>query len=272
MIHGIIDADSIAYRAAAAAQDRLWKVSTNGTHIATFPYKDDAVEWAALSELENPEFSLDIVEQPVENALHNVNAIMDGIKTELFLDSYVPYLSSSDNYRFQLATIKPYKGNRANLEKPIHLQACRDYLVGRYGAEICEGYEADDAVSMDGWADKGIIISIDKDLDTVPGDHYNWVKKERYQVSLGQAKYNFYHQMISGDTTDNIQGIYRKGEKAANKILEEAEDYKCAVGLAYACSNYADPESAFEENARLLWMSKERPNDWSWEDDIHTRL
>lgn len=269
MSFGIIDADSIAYRAAAAAQDRVWKVfpTQESRHsVASFQYKEEALEWAGLAELESPRFELEIEPQPLENAYHNVSVIIEGIVEELALDNYHLYLTGDDNYRFEIATIKPYKGNRVNVEKPHHLKACRDYLVRSYGAEMCDGYEADDAVAMDGWANKGIIISIDKDLDTVPGEHYDWVKKKRYTVSDEQASYNFYYQMITGDTTDNIQGIPKSGPKAAEKILEASDNYKCSVGLAYACSSYEDPEAAFEENARLLWMSKKSPNDWSWDD------
>lgn len=277
MAYGIIDADSIAYRASAAAQKRIWRVyptAESDHYIASFNYKDDACDWAALAELESPKFELEIEPEDVVNAFSNAKSIIKTIIEDLGLNGYELHLTGEDNYRNDVATIKPYKGNRTNLEKPIHLSAVRDYLISRYGALISDGCEADDTVSIAGWKawketkkkrDLPYIISIDKDLHMVPGIHYDWVKKKKFRITEKEGMYNFYHQMITGDTTDNIQGIYRKGDKAADKILSDAENYKCAVGLAYACSNYEDPESSFEENARLLWMSKEKPNDWSWE-------
>ena len=43
------------------------------------------------------------------------------------------------------------------------------------------------------------------------------------------------------------------------------DDYALATALAYVEHYGDDAESAFEENARLLWMSREKPNDWGWE-------
>ena len=277
MAYAIIDADSIAYRAAAAAQIRIWKVYTSKEsehHLAFFNYKKEAIEWAGMNGLVDADLRLEIEPEDVANALSNTKTIIKTIVEDLGLSGYELHLTGKENYRFGVATIKPYKGNRKNVDKPVHLEATRQYLMSRYGASLSDGCEADDTVSMEGWKawentkkkkDLPYIVSIDKDLHIVPGIHYDWVKKVKFRINEKKGMYNFYHQMIEGDTTDNIQGIYRKGKKAADAILADTGNYKCAVGLAYACSNYEDPEAAFEENARLLWMSKEKPNDWSWE-------
>lgn len=264
----LIDADSIAYRAAAAAEKRVWYVFPNVDFgvdpLTSFQYKKDATQWADDNKIEDPQFKLVKEPEPIVNALHNAKEILNSILDEYAGCEYQLYLSSSENFRDALATIKPYKGNRDNLEKPYHLQAVRDYLLVNYGAEICEGYEADDAVSMAAYSDSStVIVSIDKDLNNTPGTHYDWVKEEEYEVDEEEAEYHFYFQMLAGDTVDNIAGVPRIGKKTAEKILKESKNFKCTVGLKYAIA-YDDPEAAFEENARLLWMARESINDWDW--------
>ncbi len=268
MARGVIDADSIAYRAAAAAESREWLVypDEDSEHaIASFQYKKEAKEWAELHDIASPKLELTITPQPVENAFHNISNIIKGIVEKLQLDSYHLYLSSSLNFRDDIATIREYKGNRANLRKPHHLSACRNFLIKNFDAEVCEGYEADDAASMDAYADPDLtIVSIDKDLDMVPGKHYDWVNELEYDITEDEGRYNFYFQLLMGDTTDNIQGITGCGKAKAKDILQDSENYMCDVGMAYALSSYEDPEAALIENARLLWMAKQSPDDWSW--------
>lgn len=262
-----IDADSIAYRAAAAAEKRIWLVFAEGDEfLASFPYKKEAVEWAEMAGIDSPKFKLVKEPEPVQNALHNVREIVKGIVDKTHPTNYNLILSGETNYRDEVATIKPYKGNRENLERPYHLQACRKFMVDNYWAEVVEGYEADDEVSMRQMGEDTCIVTIDKDLDTVPGWHYNWVEGKKYFIEEDEAWYNFYYQMLVGDSVDNIAGCPGIGKAIAPKILEglTPEEMKCAVGLWYAIK-YDNPEAAFEENARLLWMSRNTPNDWSWE-------
>ena len=109
------------------------------------------------------------------------------------------------------------------------------------------------------------ICTIDKDLKMIPGHHYNWVTKKKEFINDADAIRFFYTQLITGDTTDNIVGIYGKGIQAANKILQglsTEEEYLRAVALAYAVSDYEDPEEAMIENGRLLWIRREEGELW----------
>lgn len=263
----LIDADSVAYRAAAAAEERIWDVYEGDKVVASAHYKKDAVELSKQLDVQNPLFKLRKEPEPVENAIHNVSTIIDGIIKDIKPSMYLLYLSSSYNYRYSIATIKPYKGNRDKLEKPYHLEACRGYMISAYGASVAEGYEADDHVSMDarvmqGGNDRVIICSIDKDLDNVPGEHYNFVTEQLYTVTNEEARVHFLIQLLTGDTVDNIAGVPGVGKAKAKKILD-TDRPECAVGLQYALK-YDDPEAAMLENCRLLWMSKEKPDDFEW--------
>lgn len=56
------------------------------------------------------------------------------------------FLSGDNNFRKQL--YPDYKKHRELKPKPKHLEAVREYLVTEWGAEICDGYEADDALGI----------------------------------------------------------------------------------------------------------------------------
>lgn len=262
----LVDADSIAYRAAAAAEKRIWLVFADEEFLASFPLKKEAIEWAEMVGIDEPRFELKKEPEPVENALHNVKSIIKNLVDAIGPKKYDLILTGETNYRNEIATIKPYKGNRENLERPYHLAACREYMVNQYWARIVEGYEADDECAMLQRGDETCIASIDKDLLMVPGHHYDWVKDKKVYITEEEGWKHFYTQMLVGDTVDNIRGCPGIGKVGAPKILEglTPKEMKCAVGLEYAirCEN---PEEEFEENARLLWMSRTEPNDWSWE-------
>ena len=80
--------------------------------------------------------------------------------------------------------------------------------------------EADDYCSIRARESKyAVIATIDKDLDSVPGWHYNYQKKRYYHVSAEDADDMEWIQTLTGDSTDNIPGIHRLGPVAAGKFV-----------------------------------------------------
>jgi len=61
-----------------------------------------------------------------------------------------------------------------------------------------------------------VLVDNDKDTDMIPGWHYNPRKKEKYHIGYKEAKYNFYKQLLIGDTADNIAGCEQ--EKGGRKF------------------------------------------------------
>lgn len=131
------------------------------------------------------------------------------------------YLSGANNFRYDVAVTKPYKGNRDGLRKPQHLQYCRDYLTLNYKAIIVDGYEADDGIASDMVQNGAIHAGQDKDIKQIAGTHYNFVTQETEEVTPEQATLNFYRQILTGDSTDNIQGLPRVGDKTAEKVIAD---------------------------------------------------
>ena len=226
----IIDADSIVYRCGFASDNS----------------KD---QWG------NP------VEEPLENCLHSVKMQVKSILSKFSEDStYRIFLQGGGNYRDRIATIQPYKGNRDPSARPKYFDEIRSYLVDFWGAEVITGMETDDACGIEQWKHKDrstCIVSLDKDLDNIPGWHYNYVKDEFYYVTLAQANYNFWKQVLTGDSTDYVRGIPKVGPKTADKILAGKEswvDQYVAVQQAYASKGI---EHEFWENATLVWIQRE---------------
>jgi hypothetical protein len=205
-----------------------------------------------------------------------VQSRINGILKATGADSYQLYLTAEggSNFRFEVATIKPYKGHRPS-EKPHWHSKIREFLVNHRKAIEIHGMEADDALSIRQYSSEEgttIICSRDKDLKMVPGYHYSWgAGKQKEKALWLQDKIGglrcFYKQLLTGDSTDNIPGLYGVGN--ASTLLKKIdamdneltmyehvyEQYKLRFG------SYA--EQFLIENARLLWMLKEEGELWS---------
>lgn len=75
------------------------------------------------------------------------------------------------------------------------------------------------------------VVTIDKDLDCIPGTHYNPRTKQIYQVEQEWSDYFYWKQLLMGDSVDNIPGIQGIGPKKAEKILEgtTSKDERIAI-------------------------------------------
>lgn len=247
----LIDADSIIYRAGFAADSQI-KKELFGTSKGLDPEK--VREGLATVDY-------------VEIALGNCKAVMQDIVLHRFGEAcgYKSYLTGKHNFREQLATIKPYKGNRDPNAKPKYYAELKEYLIDHWKSIVIDDMEADDAVGIEQYAHKDqstCIVSIDKDLDTIPGWHYNWVKGLFYYVTLQQANNNFLGQMLEGDTTDNIPGITGIGTKTIEKLLASCDNdtvqFNHKVIQLYKQQYGLDWLAAYNEVASLLWILRDK--------------
>lgn len=161
------------------------------------------------------------------------------------------------NFRTEVSST--YKGNRkrelTDREKKA-LAYGHGHLMEKYNAVMAHDMEADDLVSIWAWEciQKEIpyvIVHIDKDLNMIPGQHYNFVKKEDYFVDYEEAHYNFMMQMLIGDATDNIPGVKGIGPKKAEKLLRN-----CPFDRRWqTVRNCWEDKVQMLVSARLLWMA-----------------
>lgn len=196
-------------------------------------------------------------------ALHNVKQFMLDIADRFDGESMRSFLSGDGNFRETVATLLPYKGNRPGT-KPKYYESIGEYSINVWGTEVVEGQEADDAIGIAQWErpdGSTIIVSIDKDLDMIPGHHYNTMHDRYYFVEENDANLHFFRQMLWGDTTDNIPGIKDIGEKRSLDLINEngrdVNRVREAVKRLYQ-KQYGDTwEAAYREVGTLLWIRRE---------------
>lgn len=212
---------------------------------------------------------LSLQEDYLGHALGNLKQMVQEILSHFDEDASTFYLTGSGNYREHIATIAPYKGNRDSLHKPRYYKELRSYLTQQWGAQVVDGMEADDAVSIEQYKhpDKSTcIVSGDKDLRNTPGWNYNPRKQEMEYITLAEANLNFWSQVATGDPVDNIKGLYKVGPKTVEKALAECggdlEKFKDWVRRMYDRQYKDEGPHALWENATLLWMMRKPWINW----------
>lgn len=204
---------------------------------------------------------------PLPLVLHNCKVLVEKALSNLSVDSVRFFISPRDgsNWRNSYATERKYKGNRSSSDKPVYYDEIQDYLIRKYNAFVCYGFEADDYVSylQD---DNTVLVDNDKDTMMVPGRHYNPVKDKKSIVTEEEGEFNFFKQLLTGDSADNIGGLHRVGNKTAEKILKNGLDkfdnYEDLV-YDYYIQSYGDRAMGLMiERGNLLWMPRPGREVW----------
>ena len=286
----LIDADIITYRSAFAAEHVHYKIFktyesedfyANLDEVSTAASKADLDTWFTCNNADPEDYLVERVKvfDGPEVAKMAAKATMESILDKLQVSDYKAYLTGEGNYRFKRATIKPYKGHRP--ERPKYHAVVRDYLINYWKAEVIDGMEADDRLGIEQYymfsrakcpsfgiektkqdlqlECNTVICSIDKDLKMIPGWHYNFVTDEKVFIDEVEAYRNFYRQCITGDTTDNIPGLYHiTGNKATRQVLDKLEDCKTIAELSnYVAELYKGHEEQLDEISDLLWICRQ---------------
>ena len=284
-MHLQVDGDIIVFTAAFGAEHMEYDVVARDREFdeqitTACRYKKDAKSLLARYVTSGmPEEDLEIVSrkvlEPLNHALHNVDTIMTTIMEQLDVKDrrrVTSWLSgpSDENFRKEIATIRPYKGNRKDTWRPTFEHEIRGYLISRWNGQVTERQEADDAmgIQQSGAAfGESCIVTIDKDLDMIPGLHYNFRRKEKYVVTSEVAQWVFWKQMLTGDSTDNIVGCPNVGAVKAGEALDDiwsdAAAMQAAVWTLYVQAYGMAAWPAFIENGRLLWIRREEEQLWS---------
>ena len=146
------------------------------------------------------------------------------------IDKVITFSGSKGNFR-KLIT-KKYKANRKNSELPPLLNEMHQFVKDQYDSVYGYGVETDDMVARYWYnltqqfgRDEVCIVSIDKDYRQFPALIYNYhyKHKEILDISEDEAMYNFYEQMIMGDTADNVNYFKGKGKRFAEKYFEDCQ-------------------------------------------------
>lgn len=242
MINTVLaEADEICYRAAASCQHvchvvkfKTGEVKDLGneftiTNLRKF-YKDQGLH-------EGLDYTVELYDTyaPENELIQNLNSMItmlwklgdreDAVKFNIGQIEQVEFWLSptnrESNFRFSVVRTAGPKGlgyKQGRGPKPHYLARAKEYLLDIHGAKEIEGFEADDAIAMR-QTQHTILSSIDKDLNMIPGLHYNNYYDEVYFVPQGLGGTRllgtrvktygllaFYQQLLTGDAIDNIPG------------------------------------------------------------------
>jgi hypothetical protein len=203
-------------------------------------------------------------DEPLEYALATAKQAVHNI-WERFGKEGKLFLTGKNNFRDKIATIQTYKGNRDPANKPKYYTELREYLIKYQGAEVIDGMEAEDEVGILQYENKDkstCIVGVDKDLDMIPGWHYNPVKETTVYIPIAEANETFWKQVLTGDRVDNILGIPGMGPKTAEKVVapckQEWVHLQDVVLQEYRKKFGNDAERQMIETAKLIWILRKR--------------
>lgn len=282
----LIDGDEVSYKVALRYEEVWYEV-----------YKDDLFKWKYRHKEEAAESignrdDLEIVRKRIEldpkGYEDNLDMIISNIISKTSSTDLRLFLSGDNNFRYDLATLQPYKGTRDDSTKPFHLKLVKD-RIRELGGRSVDFLEADDMMSayqtINGYENKETVIcSSDKDLRTVPGLNFNIGKGVVTTISQDEANYNFFYQVLIGDPTDAIPSPFSLGAIGATKFLEPLRGSTCKkyydsiVPFYLSYLNKRDKEGKFKtkwysgqdiniilyEITNLLWMRRTLNEDERW--------
>lgn len=182
--------------------------------------------------------------------------IVNHLEEKYTIDKVLTFSGSKGNFR-KLIT-KNYKANRKKQELPPLLHPMHNYVKQQYDSIFGFGVETDDMVARY-WhklteqfgRNEVMIVSIDKDYKQFPALIYNYhyKHKEILDISEDEALYNFYEQMIMGDTADNVNYFKGKGKRFAEKYFID-----CQTKYQYTRKLYELFKKEYKSKARQKYV------------------
>ena len=204
-MYGLIDGDIIAFRSAISAQEN-W---------------DDEV----------------VVDS--RKACRNADKLIAEWMHGARVSKPILTLSPKNGGNFRKVINPEYKANRKGMDKPVVYNEVIKHLEDNYKVSRIEGLEADDVMGIYGTTPRlkgAVVITIDKDLLTVPCKLFNPYKMKRPQlIRPFSADHAWMVQTLMGDKTDGYSGAKGIGPKKAEAALAEchtvADMWKAVVEL-----------------------------------------
>lgn len=160
-----------------------------------------------------------------EPAKAKLEGRIEELSDSIGADRIIVALSDDANWRKDV--LPSYKENRNGQRKPMLLKILKDHLAENYETFIRPSLEADDVLGiLSTWKKlKGekVIVTKDKDLQTIPGLHYLSHKEERGVFEVSEDGADLWHliQTLSGDVTDGYKGCPGIGVVRAEKALKD---------------------------------------------------
>lgn len=191
----LIDADIIAYQATAANQRKYDWGDGVTSKVADF-------------------------DRAKASAEEQIDHLAEKLKADLVI-----VCLSDDLNNFREKVWPQYKQNRSGSERPEYLYDLKEWLGTVYQTATRPTLEADDVMgilSTEPHEGQRIIVSADKDMQTVPGLLFNPNKDTKVRrITPAFAERFMLWQALTGDQTDGYPGCPGIGPKAADMLLDE---------------------------------------------------
>lgn len=240
----ILDADSIAYKAAAANEAKSVQITHKETkEVWTF---DNRTTWRATLTPEDNEEDYIVEDQQdprhITYAQTLVRDMIKGYKSKAKVQNAEIYISGDGNFRDEIPLPAAhvamsgkyagksvyggrYKSNRDDTIRPVQLKALRQWMINELGAIPVNGMEVDDMSSIrayTGAKEKRKVVQVTEDKDALgcTGWLYNPAKdtEPRYISGFGELHRDkkgvkgtgrlwFYYQTLYGDAVDGYHGV-----------------------------------------------------------------
>jgi len=196
----------------------------------------------------------------ISKVLEEVDQFIVDILHQTGARQYAGFLTPKHYFRYDVATYKPYKGNRP--DNPEWVKKWKPYIIqhmiDKWGFVLCRDMEADDAVAiLQQSMVNTTICSPDKDLKQIPGNHFDYKTGVKVFVTDAEAMRSFFYQMMVGDTVDNIAGVPKMGPKGADNLLDTVPSNLWKLSVQNQFEKYFGREEGarmFEETRLLVRM------------------
>jgi hypothetical protein len=225
----LIDADTLVYEASLASEN--------------------PIEWGD---------ELWTLHASMAEARFRFDGLVSDIKEATGADTLVLALSDGDNEaRWRNKVMPTYKMNRKRVRRPVCYVPLRQYCHESYTTFERPTLEGDDVLGIlmtHPSLVKGekVLVAIDKDMRTIPGEHYNYTKQEHFTIMPSEAAYHHMLQTLMGDSTDGYPGCPGIGKVTASRLLDGAsssDEFWSIVVKAYEKAKLS--EEVALQNARV---------------------
>jgi len=184
-----------------------------------------------------------------------IDGIISQIVEETDASHYRVFLEAPGSKSFRRILNHTYKANRKGKPLPANFKEIKEYIIETYNPYLSYLEETDDSVvstlnylNNEFPFTEVIVAANDKDYKTKELTYYDLYYNrfgEVSDVSKEESKYNFYIQMLKGDSSDNVGGIKGIGQKGAERILNNSKNFFISTYRTYV--------NRFKNDARIIW-------------------
>lgn len=279
----IFDYDWVVFKASCAVENRFVNVlnkKTNETLIfknRTDVYGDWRKKnggWLSRQEdltLDDIEITDDREVEDLSHAIQIAKTIIKDVIDKTGATEYYGYVSGEGNFRKDICTLLPYKGNRESMISPYHRKDVADYLIKYHKAIPTKDIEPDDAVTTAMYSalknKEYVICAInEKDYYGCDGNwwHYDLEKLVRirgfgelYRNDKNEVKGHGrlwkYLQVISSDDSDNY---------AANCFSDKKNGIVSAYNRIKDCKDDKEAFIAIRDHFKHLYPEQKTITNW----------